>query len=238
MLKLSLCAATALSLVACSCAVAMPLAMATESKMNGWNGGRGYRGLTSSLCPGNVCDTLLTSLAGRTGKLTVRNSTAMFWWEEGLGADRVAWSSEMLGPFITIDFGSTVNVKSRIVWADSTPGAVEGGAVGGARFATPAKLDLSRQAYTFSGLNLIGNSVDVKFSQAPSNWSTAGRVPFTGSTGSSVPRPATGLLVAGILITIGSLGRKRVNYAKAKIASGRERALGGAGLVAVRRAAT
>jgi hypothetical protein len=141
----------------------------------------------------------------------------MFWWEEALAAHRVAWSSEMLGPFITIDFGSTVNVKSRTVWADSTPASGEGNEpyhapVGGSMFAAPAKLNWSRPAQTFSGPNLIGDSVDVKFTQVPGDGATARRASFDGSTRSIALQPGTGLLVSGVLIALGLFGRKRVNH--------------------------
>lgn len=216
MSKLSLCAATALSLAACTCAVATPITIATNLRLSRPNDGRNYRDFDHSLCPGYVCDTSLTSLAGGSRKLAERNLTAMFWWEEGLAAHRVAWSGEMLGPFITIDFGSTVNVRSRTVWAESAPSPGEGSGpdeapIAGTTFASPPKLNRSGRAYGFSGPNLIGNSVDVKFSQAPSNWEATRKASFNGATGSNDPRPATGLLVAGILVTVGSLRRKRLN---------------------------
>jgi len=217
MSKLSLCAATALSLAACTCAAGTPINIARGSTIYAHDGGPNYPGAARALCPGRVCDIAFASLAEGTRKPAGDNSTAMFWWEEALAAHRVAWSSEMLGPFVTIDFRSTVNVRSRTVWADRAPGSREGSEsyqapLGGTRFAIPATLNWSGRAYTFSGPNLISTTVDVQFTHAPSDWDSVRRVTFDSSNGSGAQRPAAGLLVAGVLITVGSLGRRRVNF--------------------------
>jgi hypothetical protein len=65
-------------------------------------------------------------------------------------------------------------------------------------------------AYTFSGLDLVGNNVQVEFVQAnPTAWVMVGEVSFDGQTG--VPEPGTWLLLSGGLVAVGLLRRKRRN---------------------------
>ena len=212
MLKLSSCSATALLLVACSCAVAMPFDTAMNSMLKGRNGGHDYGDATYSTCPGNVCDRSFKSLAGGTSNPADSASTAMNWWVESWGTHQVDWSSAMQGSLITIDFGSMVNLNSMTVWGGMVDVSVPYQApVGRTKSAIPADPNWSRRAYILSGLSVIGTSVGVKFSHVPGTWDMAGKVPSEGSSDSTVPGPVNGLLVPGVLIAVGLLGRKRVN---------------------------
>jgi hypothetical protein len=208
--------AMATLLIACSCAAATPLGSATDSIISGQSGGHDYRDFTYSPCPADVRDTSITSLTGGAGNLTDCVSTAMNWSAEGWGTQWVNWSNEMPGPLVTIDFGSTVRMNSMIVWGDDPAGSGDISvpyrvSVAGTNFTIPADPNWNPQAYTFSELDLISNSVGLQFSQVPGNWDLAGEVSFGGPAGSSLLRPSTGLLVPGVLIAIGLLGRKRMN---------------------------
>jgi hypothetical protein len=216
MFRLDLCPAAALVLVTCLCAVATPLTTATKSTIYAHAGGHNTPDFARSPCPGHVCEIAFASLAGGTRKLNDRNSTAMFWWEEGSGAHRVAWAGEMLGPFITIDFGSTVNVRSETVWAEGAPGSDEASVtpqtqVGGTRFAIPATPNWNRRAYAYSRLDVIGDSAGISFSQVPMDWNTARTVSTAGSTEPATLLPSSGLLLSGVLIGLGLFRRKRLN---------------------------
>jgi len=213
MFKLRWCAATALLLAACSCAVAAPVTIATRSMMSGLNGRHGYNDFAYSSCPDSVCDTSFTSLTKGTRRLNDYVTTAMNWPTEGWRTHRVHWLGEMLGPFVTMDFGSTVYVHTPFVWGDSSPGSGDVSvlyqvSVGRSNFAIPAGSNWSPRAYAFSSVDLITNSVDVQFSQTPANWDLRSEVAVGGSKRSTVPQAATGLLVPGVLIAVGLLGRK------------------------------
>jgi hypothetical protein len=122
----------------------------------------------------------------------------------------------MLGPFITIDFGSTVNVRSETVWAEGAPGSDEASVtpqtqVGGTRFAIPATPNWNRRAYTYSRLDVIGDSAGISFSQVPMDWNTARTVSTAGPTEPATLLPSSGLLLSGVLIGLGLFRRKRLN---------------------------
>jgi hypothetical protein len=76
--------------------------------------------------------------------------------------------------------------------------------------AVPAGQSRKPPAHTLSGLGLIRNSVGVQFSQIAGTWAIADKASF-GSAESTVPWPAIELLVPGILIAAGLLGRKHVD---------------------------
>jgi hypothetical protein len=190
----------------------MPFDTAMDLMFRGPNAGHDYGDVTYSACAGNVCDTSFKSLARGTSNPADSDSTAMNWWAESWGTHQVAWSSAMQGSLITIDFGSMVNLSSLTVWGGMVDVSVPYQApVRGTRSAIPADPNWSRRTHILSGINLIGTSVGVKFSQVPGTWDLASKVPLEGSSNSTGLEPVNGLLVPGVLIAVGLLGRKRVD---------------------------
>ena len=93
-------------------------------------------------------------------------------------------------------------MDSVTIWVDNTIGYggvyLPSGVMIGTTFfpIAPDNINPNPRAYTFSGLNLTGNSVDVQFFQTTGwPWVMVGEVAFDGT--SAVPEPATLTLAGG-----------------------------------------
>ena len=82
---------------------------------------------------------------------------------------------------MTFNFASTVTVNSVNIWVDNTIGAggvylPSGVSINGTFFAiAPDNVNPNPRGYTFSGLNIMGNSVDVQFFQTAGSGTHHGR---------------------------------------------------------------
>jgi hypothetical protein len=186
-------------LAACSCAVAAPLADVANALLRVYAGEDGYLGVACEPWAGGIDSRVNCVLAAM-------NSPAAGW-----GTQWVDWSGGLPGDLVTIDFGSTATANSMIVWQDSTPGSGDVNESsrlwldGSAALAEP---DRVQPAQTESSSDLIDNSTGVRISEAPESWDITGSSSSGSSTGSILPRVATMLLVPGVLIALGLLGRK------------------------------
>jgi hypothetical protein len=191
-----------LAALASASAVAGTLSVSSYSMFNGGTGLYDYRDFTYLPCAG-VCDVTGAQLSGGTGKLTDGVLPADSWYQYGYLTPWVAWYSSYpneTNPTVTFYFDSTVTVDSVTVWVDnsllydvSLPSAFS---VDGIVF--PIAYDATNpapRAYTLSGLNITGDSVDVQFFQGSQPWLAVGEVSFDGSL--TVPEPATWALMAG-----------------------------------------
>lgn len=182
---------------------AAPLTVASYTMNNGGSGGYDYRDFTYLPCPANNCKTDDAVLSGGTGKLTDGISPLTNWDDEGTLTQWVGWATfQRSNPHIVFSFANTVTINSVTVWLDNTPTA--GGvslpsliSIGSQNFSiTPDNLTSGPRGYTFSGLNLTGNSVDMQLFQS-NIWMMLGEVSFDEAPLSSVPEPACWGLLAG-----------------------------------------
>lgn len=184
-----------------------------------YNGGTGtynYRDFTYVPCAG-VCDVTSSWLSGGTGKLTDGVSPLLIWSQYGDNTPWVGWYTSYTGgtnPTVTFNFASTVTVESVTVWvANYSPGGdvdlPSSVSVDGTNFPiAPNGVNFDPRGYTFSGLNITGDHVDVQFFQTPGYpWLMVGEVSFDDN---SVPEPATWALTAGGVVF--ALLRRRLSF--------------------------
>jgi hypothetical protein len=194
-------------------AFANQLPVFSYSMYNGATGSYDYRDFTYSPCNG-VCDVTGASLSGGTGKLTDGVSPSLSWYQYGLYTPWVGWDVNQGGsnPTVTFNFNGPVHIESMTVWVDNTIGT--GGvylpssiSIGGQNFTiSPDNANPNPRAYTYSGLNINGGSVNVQFFQSTYQWLMVGEVSFDdGNT--RVPEPGT-LFLLGLGV-FGLAGVKR-----------------------------
>lgn len=215
MMKRRLFLALAAALIIAICPVgaiqAAQLAVSSYDMYNGATGSYDYRDFTY---PSPNADVSGAFLSGGTGKLTDGVSPVSSWYQYGWYTPWVGWDSGqgLANPTITFNFNNTVNINSVTVWVDNTIGY--GGvslpssfSVNGMNYViAPDNSNPNPRAYTFSGLNISGTSVDVQFFQSSSQWLMVGEVTFNGST--AVPLPGALFLFAPGLAGLAIL-RKR-----------------------------
>lgn len=216
MFRLSLCSTTALLLVAYSSATATPITAVTALAMGARNGGHYGQGSLFAPCPGHACDLSFTAPAEGISRFTSRPSSTIDSPEVVWETPWADWRIESLVPRVTLDFARTATVHSVIVWKDPMPypGDVDvprETPIGGAQAAIPTGGNRRARAHLLPGLDPICNSVGVQFSRIAGTWAMADKGPVGGPSRSSIPRPAGGLLVPGLLIAVGLLGRKHVD---------------------------
>lgn len=216
-LKTWVLAAAVVCLLGSVAAHAAQLSVTSYSMYNGATGSFDYRDFTYVPCS-SVCDVTSAYLSGGTGKLTDGVSPSLSWYQYGWSTPWVGWEWGVPNnndPTVTFNFGGSVTVNSVTVWVDNTIGyggvfLPAGFSVNGNYYAIAPDLnDPAPRAYTLSGLNLTGSSVDVQFFQnlnyAP--WLMVGEVTFNGS--SSIPEPAT-MTLAGSGLALAWWRRRRV----------------------------
>lgn len=216
--KYVLCALAALISLAPLPAGATSLTVASYSMPNGGTGSFNYQDTTYLPCPGGDCSATGALLSGGTGKLTDGVSPTTDWDGEGEDTQWVGWDTTETGgldPLVTFNFATSVDINSVTVWVDNTNGAGGVGlpasvSIDGTSFGfTPAVSGPS--GYTFSGLDIIGDSVGVQFFQSD-QWIMVGEVSFNGSVSSSAaPEPSSWMMVAGSLALIAPLLRRRAH---------------------------
>jgi hypothetical protein len=199
-------------------AEASALTVTSYSMNNGAHGTFNYRDFTYSNCAG-VCDITNSSLSGGTGKLTDGVFPTQSWYQYGEATPWVGWDGNQgqSNPVVTFNFGGIVDIDSITVWVDNSIGA--GGvwhpasiSVDGINFLLPLDSgDPLPRAYTFSGLDIIGSSVTLQFSQQLSYpWLMVGEVSFEGAT--AVPEPTTLSLIGLALAGFGFSRRRQTHY--------------------------
>lgn len=203
------------SIVVCSASSqAAQLTVASYSMYNGATGSYNYRDFTYAPCNGN-CDVTGAFLSGGTGKLTDGISPANSWYQYGWSTPWVGWDWSQLNgtnPTVTFNFAGPVTISSVTVWVDNTIGY--GGvylpskfSVNGSDFVIPSdNSNPAPRAYTLSGLNITGDSVQVQFFQSSYQWIMVGEVTFNGTQ--AVPAPATLLLLAPGLAGLAAVRRR------------------------------
>jgi hypothetical protein len=194
------------ALVAMATANASSLTVVSYSMPNGGTGSFNYQDFTYLPCPASDCTTTGASLSGGTGKLTDGISPTTDWDAEGTNTQWVGWDTSEAGgtdPLVTFNFATTVDINLVTLWMDNTNGA--GGvslpasvSIGGSSFLFAPPVS-GPSGYTFSGLNIVGNSVGIQFFQTPgsNSWIMVGEVSFSGSSSASTPEPATWAMIAG-----------------------------------------
>lgn len=216
MFRLSLCSTAALLLVAYSSATATPIT-AVIASVTGARHGRHYgQGSIFTPCPGHVCDPAFTTPAEGISPLTSRPSSKINSPEVVWETPWTDWRIESLVPRVTLDFGHTATVSSVIVWRDPMPypgdvNLLHRTPADGTLAIIPTGHNRHARAHAFPGLDPICNSVGVQFSRIAGTWAMADKGPVGGPSRSTIPRPAGGLLVPGLLIAVGLLGRRHVN---------------------------
>jgi len=181
----------------------------------GGSGTAGYQDFALSPCFGEDCDYALNRSIVRTGELINAAPTATSWFAQGWGTQWIDRASGLPDPIASFDLGDSANLVLMTVWAANTS------APGSAQF--PAQLPASALSFVSlvtaspgslaavsPELNLIGSSVSVQLSPAPSARTLLGDVSFAGSNDLAIPEMATGLMVLGGFIVGGCLRRKRV----------------------------
>ncbi len=195
--KLFLALAAAILITICPVG-AVQAAQLTVSSYDMYNGGTGSYNYRDFTYPSANADVTGAYLSGGTGKLTDGVSPASSWYQYGWYTPWVGWDSDQsngANPKITFNFDNTVNISSVTVWVDNTIGY--GGvylpssvSIGGVNYViAPDNSNPNPRAYTFSGLNITGDSVDVQFFQSGYQWLMVGEVTFNGA--SAVPIPGT-----------------------------------------------
>jgi hypothetical protein len=196
--------------------LAGPLTVTSYSMLNGATGSFNYRDFTYVPC--NGCNVTGAALSGGTGKLTDGVSPLTSWNQQGQLTQWVGWNAAagLANPTVTFYFSGTVHIDSVTVWVDNTLG--QGGvylpssvSINGNSFAiAPDNVNPSPRAYTFSGLNITGNSVNTRFFQTTGwAWIMVGEVSFSDDTQHGVPEPSTLLLLGISLGVIGVTARSR-----------------------------
>ncbi|HEY4899892.1 MAG TPA: PEP-CTERM sorting domain-containing protein [Terriglobales bacterium] len=118
---------------------------------------------------------------------------------------------------MTFNFASSVTINSVDIWVDNTIGyggvyLPSGVTIGGNFFAiAPDNVNPNSRDYTFSGLNITGNSVDVQFFQTPgvgTPWIMVGEVTFNGGANATTEPSSLLLLGSGLLGAVGVIRRK------------------------------
>jgi hypothetical protein len=198
-------------------ALAGPISATSYSMFNGGTGSYDYRDTTYSNCPGSDCDTTGASLSGGTGKLTDGVFPTLD-WITGPPEGWVGWDSAELNganPTVTFSFGGTETIDSVTVWFDNTLGVGGVGAPGsvsinGTNYSGIPQNTSGPQAFTVSGLDITGSSVNVQFFQNPSDvWLMIGEVSFDGSSTAPAPEPSTVTLIVVGGLGVGLLRRLR-----------------------------
>jgi hypothetical protein len=193
---------------------AIPLVVSSYSMNNGENGTYYYRDGTYQPCPDDDCNIDNAPLSGGTGQLT--NGLLANWnWTALAGYGWVGWESNQggLDPTVTFFFANTVTIASVSIWVDNTldsvlsPAAVS---IDGQNFAIAPDPTIGPIGYTFSNLNITGNSVDVQLFQAPgvATYLMLGQVSFDGSVSPVTPEPGTWALAAVGLGLVGWLSQR------------------------------
>jgi hypothetical protein len=196
---------------------ASQLVVSSYSMYNGGTGSYDYRDFTYVPCNG-ACDMTGAFLSGGTGKLTDGVSPPLSWYQYGSATPWVGWYPGQLNgsnPTITFNFPGTVNINSVTVWVDNTIGY--GGvylpssvSVGATNFPiAPDNSNPNPRGYTFSGLNITGNSVNVQFFQTSGDWIMVGEVSFNGTQ--AVPLPPALLLFGSGIAGLAAVRRRLKN---------------------------
>jgi hypothetical protein len=162
------------ALVVAAPAYSESLTVSSYAMTNGGTGEFNYQDTTYLPCVASACDTTGAALSGGTGKLTDGISPALSWSQYGTLTPWVGWYSGDTGgadPKVTFNFANTVTVDSVTVWVDDANGYGGVGLPGSVSIdgtshpIAPDDVNPDPRGYTFSGLDITGESVDVQFFQ-------------------------------------------------------------------------
>jgi hypothetical protein len=169
--------------------LASPLTVSSYEMNNGATGSYNYLDFEYLPCTLDSCNITNAPLSGGTGKLTDGFSPNLSWFESGQNTPWVGWDrlQGQVDPVVKFNFGSTVSIDSVTVWVDNTPRVSTvyhpaSISVDGINHLIPFdSIVQGPRAYTFSGLNITGSSVDLQFFHQPYaniDWLMVGEVSF------------------------------------------------------------